>query len=72
MLAQEERAMQVEEAEKQALAQAEDIYNASQQKGGAPSADVIPALNENQGLDANSEMGSNYNLKDELKKSAQI
>lgn len=29
MLAQEERAMQVEEAEKQALAQAEDIYNAS-------------------------------------------
>ena len=66
--------MKVEEAEKEALAQAEAIYNNEANKNGGQvdTNEVVNSINENQGLDANSEMGENFNLKDELQKSAAI
>ena len=66
--------MKVEEAEKEALAQAEAIYNNEANKNGGlvDTSEVVSSINENQGLDANSDMGDNFSLKDELKKSAAI
>lgn len=74
IMAQEEQAMKVEEAEKEALAQAEAIYNneANKHGGVVDSAEVVSSINENQGLDANSDMGENFSLKDELKKSVAV